>query len=79
MSTVLLSQEKLMASLQDCQSRPFFQSHGQQDQVLRLSQGRQLHDLLKSLGWRGEWHEFAGGHEIPLPVLEKAKAFLQSL
>jgi phospholipase/carboxylesterase len=56
---------------------PFFQSHGQQDAVLGFTHAEALHALLVKKGLKGTWVPFRGGHEIPLPVLQGLKSFLE--
>lgn len=79
LSTVLLNDEKLTASLAGVSPRPFLQSHGSQDLVLPVAQGMLLFQKLKKLGWTGKWCEFAGGHEIPPMVLNRSREFLKGL
>ncbi|SMF56340.1 alpha/beta hydrolase [Pseudobacteriovorax antillogorgiicola] len=54
-----------------------FQSHGQQDMVLPIAGAKALKDYFTSRPFAVEWHEFPGGHEIPLNVLQKLSKFLQ--
>ncbi len=55
---------------------PVFQSHGTDDPILPCTTATQLRDTLRRHGLPVTWHEFRGGHEIPLPVLERLGAFL---
>ncbi len=56
---------------------PFFLSHGQQDQVLPLDAGEKLYRFLTDTAhWQGSLYRFSGGHEIPLPVMNRARTFL---
>jgi phospholipase/carboxylesterase len=59
--------------------KPYFQSHGMQDQVLPFTVGQKLNDLLVKGGAQGGFLPFMGGHEIPKLALQKAKEFLSSL
>lgn len=79
LSTVLLNQEQLDPILEKTKPKPFFQSHGSRDPVLHIKFGQALYQKLKSKGWKASWAEFPGGHEIPMPVLVKAREFLNSL
>jgi phospholipase/carboxylesterase len=54
----------------------FIQSHGTRDPVIPFAAAQQLYDLLKGAGMVGPFVTFPGGHEIPLPVLQKTKAFI---
>lgn len=78
-STVLLDQERLQKTIVKETAIPFLQSHGIQDPVLSIQNGRKLFSLLQENGWQGEWFEFRGGHEIPMTVLQKSQKFLSHL
>lgn len=56
---------------------PVFQSHGQGDPLLPFSLADDLHATLRAAGLAIDWLPFAGGHEIPPPVLAGASAFLK--
>jgi len=58
---------------------PFFQSHGEQDPVLPVTGAKRLHDHLNQLGLKGIWNSFSGGHEIPMEIIGKARAFIENL
>lgn len=60
-------------------SRPFFQSHGHFDAILPFVSGENLFHTLSDRGWKGEFHSFDGGHEIPPEVLGKLKDWLIQL
>lgn len=57
----------------------FFQSHGRRDPLLDVAAARRLHALLTEAGLQGELLEFAGEHEIPMPVLDRFGAYLRGL
>lgn len=61
------------------QSISFFQSHGEQDQVLPFASGQALNNLLLSWGFTGTFLPFRGGHEIPRGALREANQFLAAL
>lgn len=63
-------------SVVDADKIPFFQSHGQQDPILKISGAKALFEKIKNLGLPGQWVEFTGGHEIPMGVIEKSQTFL---
>lgn len=63
----------------ELKGKKFFQSHGQFDSVISMDKGQKLFELLKSGGLEGGFMPFPGAHEIPLPVLKKAKEFLESV
>lgn len=80
---VLLSGTLLGQGVWDplCQKRriPFFQSHGKADPILPYTRAKELHRILETNGWKGDFVSFSGGHEIPPQVLQKLPAFLNSL
>lgn len=55
---------------------PVFQSHGRSDPLLPFSLAEDLKGALTGAGLAVEWLPFAGGHEIPPPVLARLSAFL---
>ncbi len=55
---------------------PVFQSHGRQDPILRFDFALLLKALLEESGLKLEWHDFDGGHGIPLEVLAALGQFL---
>lgn len=75
----LLDEKGWRAKVSGLKDKPFVQSHGMQDTVLPFSVGERLNALLTSGGGQGEFIRFAGGHEIPPPVIRKTKDFLQGL
>lgn len=79
LSTVLLNRAQLEKNLTGLAPKKFFQSHGGRDPVLHLQFGQSLYKMMKEKGWKGTWIDFAGGHEIPMAVLQKGREFLSSL
>jgi len=79
LSTVLLNKARLESIVDKTKPKPFFQSHGTRDPVLHIQYGQDLYQMLKKKGWPASWSEFPGGHEIPMPVLLKAREFLKNL
>lgn len=65
--------------LPDRSKVPFIQSHGRSDPILGFGYAKNLFDVLTRSGLKGEFLEFGGYHEIPLPVIQKTALFLQSL
>ncbi len=53
-----------------------FQSHGHQDPLLPFAPAVQLSQMLFDNGFKTEFHEFEGGHTIPMSILQQ---FSQSL
>lgn len=56
----------------------FFQSHGLHDPLLGFDYARGLFEFLESMGGRGDWNEFRGGHEIPPDTVGRAARFLRA-
>jgi phospholipase/carboxylesterase len=52
------------------------QSHGRHDPLLPFSIAQALRDDLTAAGAQVDWIEFAGGHEIPPPVLAGVSTLL---
>jgi phospholipase/carboxylesterase len=57
---------------------PAFMSHGQSDPVLPFRVAEDLRDKLRAASVDLTWVPFAGGHEIPWPVLSGLRAFLDA-
>jgi phospholipase/carboxylesterase len=55
---------------------PIFQSHGRADALLSFAAAETLAERLRAAGAELEWVPFAGGHEIPPPVLSGLRSFL---
>ncbi len=58
---------------------PFFQSHGARDALLEIQGGRRLHEKLLSIGLKGQWYEFPGGHGVPEDVISELNNFINDL
>lgn len=56
---------------------PVFQSHGIEDSVLPINGARELKTFLKEKNANIDYHEFTGGHEIPIQVIHALGAFLE--
>ena len=52
------------------------QSHGRGDSLLGIDGATSLRDALVAAGWRLDWVEFDGGHEIPPAVVSALEQFL---
>ena len=55
---------------------PVFQSHGRQDPLLPFALAARLRDRLTAAGLDVDFIDFAGGHELPPPVLARLGRFL---
>ncbi|MGZ3723245.1 MAG: alpha/beta hydrolase, partial [Bdellovibrionales bacterium] len=79
LSGALLDQANWSKKASALKGKPFIQSHGAQDPVIPLAAAQKLYDLLKTGGMEGPFINFSGGHEIPLPVLQKTKSFIATV
>lgn len=78
-SGALIDEEGWKKQAGALKGKKFIQSHGNQDQVIPVSSGQKLFDLLKGAGLEGGMYAFQGGHEIPMPVIKKTRELLKSL
>jgi phospholipase/carboxylesterase len=46
------------------QATPIFMAHGRGDQVIPIIRAEQSRDLLRSLGYEVEWHEYMMPHSV---------------
>ncbi len=58
---------------------PVLVSHGRSDPDLAFGAGERLRDVLEQGGAQVSWVPFDGGHEIPLLVWRRLRAFLSGL
>lgn len=75
-SSTLLAKELLQKFMRQI---PFFQSHGTVDPLLGFEQAQKLYELFSQHGLKGEFVSFNGGHEIPMPVINKLNSWLGEL
>jgi phospholipase/carboxylesterase len=78
-SGTLLAAELWLPRLASLAGVPVLQSHGRNDLLLPFFVAETLRDRLRAAGAVVEWHEFIGGHEIPLGVLAATAELLQRL
>lgn len=58
----------------------FFLSHGRSDRVLPIDRcSRRLVSALRQAGYRVQYHEFDGGHDVPPAVVEEALGWLSAV
>lgn len=57
----------------------FYQSHGVNDIILSHDLAEKLSESLIEAGWDGYFQSFEGGHEIPTPVINDMKDFIESV
>jgi phospholipase/carboxylesterase len=78
-SGALIDAENWAKQATALKGKKFIQSHGTSDQVIPVSSGQKLYELLKGAGLEGGMFQFGGGHEIPMPVLMKTREFLKTI
>ena len=78
LSGVLLAASAIPILPKNFKGLSYFQSHGKGDQVLPINGAHKLYNKLQELGLKGEWHEFHGGHEIPLEIISRLQNFLNA-
>ncbi len=71
--------QKFLQRTGELSGTPFFQSHGQSDNILSYKGAQQLESFLCQNGLKGKLHNFAGGHEIPMDMVMKANEYLKNL
>ena len=79
MSTCMLDQDNWTKKSVSLKDKPYIQSHGLQDPVVPFSTAQKLNEMLKNAGAAGSFLTFNGGHEIPGPVLQKSKQFIEAV
>ncbi|MGE4130577.1 MAG: alpha/beta hydrolase [Bdellovibrionales bacterium] len=78
-SGVLLDQPGWSTKAKALKGKKILQSHGSSDAVLPISAADQLSKLLRGAGTEHQFIQFGGGHEIPMPVLQKTREFLSAI
>jgi phospholipase/carboxylesterase len=58
---------------------PIFMAHGTQDPLIPMARARHAHDLLTSLGFRVEWHEYPIPHSVSDAEIRDISAWLQKI
>jgi phospholipase/carboxylesterase len=58
---------------------PIFMAHGSQDPLIPMARARHAHDLLTSLGYRIEWHEYPMPHSVSDAEIRDISAWLQRI
>lgn len=77
MSGTLLAESEWTPRMASLRGVRVLQSHGRADPLLSFAIAEQLRDLLRAAGAEVDWHEFAGGHQIPGSVLHAAAQLLR--
>ncbi len=76
LSGTLLAKEEWTLKAKNKKNIKYFQSHGQGDMVLPFEMAMEWSKILDEAGWKGEFHSFSGGHEIPYPIVKKLEKFI---
>jgi phospholipase/carboxylesterase len=58
---------------------PVFMAHGRQDPVVPLVRAEQSRDMLKSLGYQVEWHEYMMQHSLCVEEIRDINAWLRKV
>ncbi len=58
---------------------PIFMAHGRHDNVVPFARAEQSRDLLVSLGYQVEWHEYAMQHSVCLEEVQAISAFFKKV
>lgn len=59
------------------QDTPVFQAHGRADPVIQIQRAEQSRDLLTSLGYKVEWHEYMMQHSVCQEEIDDIGAWLR--
>lgn len=77
MSGTLVAESEWEPRMPKLAGVPVLQSHGRADGLLPFAVAEALRDKLRAVGAQVEWHDFVGGHEIPMAVIAAATTFLR--
>lgn len=58
---------------------PIFMAHGRGDQVIPIDRAEKSRDLLQSLGYSVEWHEYLMQHSVCAEEIDDISAWLQRI
>ena len=78
-SGALVNKTEWTEKMNSLKGVPVFQSHGSTDPMLDPKGAQQLSELMKTSGCKNEFYGFEGGHEIPIPIIEKTSEFLKKI
>ncbi|MFG1494274.1 alpha/beta hydrolase [Halobacteriovorax sp. GFR7] len=76
LSSTLFDEGHIAENTKHIRHIPIFQSHGSADPILPFFLSEKLKTYLEKVD-EYEFHPFQGGHEIPMPVIQKLKTFLE--
>ena len=78
LSTTIIAYDEWVERIPARRMVPVFQSHGTDDPVLSFRIACQFREALRSHDVNIAWHEFRGGHEIPMSVLSALGPFIHN-
>ena len=61
------------------QETPIFMAHGLHDEIIPITRARTSREVLHSLGYKVEWHEYPMPHSVCPPEIADISAFLSRL
>jgi phospholipase/carboxylesterase len=64
---------------QESLKTPVFMAHGRHDNVVPFNRAEMTRDLLVSLGYQVEWHEYTMQHSVCLEEVQAISAFLKKV
>lgn len=76
LSSTLFDEDYIANHFKSIRHIPIFQSHGVGDPVLPFFLCEKLKTYLEKVD-EYEFHPFQGGHEIPMPIIQKLQKFLE--
>ena len=77
-SGALVDESQWNQWLSSCEGLPVIQSHGSQDPLLSFKEAERLGKMFQDHGLQSKFLGFRGAHEIPMPVVDQTKNFIQS-
>lgn len=77
LSGTLLSETEWKAAVPNRKGAHIFMSHGEIDQVLPHKGSTRLQKFFEDNGVKTNFVSFRGGHEIPMPVINKMKSYIE--
>jgi phospholipase/carboxylesterase len=79
LSTTLLSKRDWLPRMPARKALPILQTHGRQDPLLPFARATELRDAFRAAGCSVDWHEFNGGHEVPMDVIQALGRFIRKV
>jgi phospholipase/carboxylesterase len=64
---------------EESRDTPIFMAHGRQDNVVPVARAEQSRDLLTTMGYQVEWHEYMMAHTLCLEEVQDISAWLKKV